>query len=190
MATSFKPILAAQFEASLRMLHDCIRQCPPEHWDSLIAKYPFWMVAYHTLCFVDLYLSPGEAVWQPRTGEGSGGVGGLHPLGWAELNDEYPSRRFSQAELLGYVEICRRMLGVVLGDNDGAASKEASRAQPETDESLEGPSGFSRLPFSRAELHLYNIRHIQHHTGQLSAFLRRVGVDTKWARSGWGKEES
>ena len=47
------------------------------------------------------------------------------------------------------------------------------------------------LPFSRLELHLYNLRHIQHHTGQLSAYLRRVVPELaepkklRCVRSGW-----
>jgi hypothetical protein len=47
----------------------------------------------------------------------------------------------------------------------------------ETRESLERESGFRWLPFSRSELHVYNIRHVQHHTGQLSAYVRgRYGL--------------
>ena len=33
-------------------------------WDAPIAKYPFWMVAYHTLCYVDCYLSPDNAAFE------------------------------------------------------------------------------------------------------------------------------
>lgn len=171
MTDDIKPILAAQFEAALCMLRDCIERCPPEHWDGLIAKYPFWQVAYHTLCFVDFYLAPGDEAWEPRTGEG-----GFHPKGRADLDDEYPSRRFTRAELLAYLALCRAKLHEVLGE-----APSAGRAR----ESLEAPSGFPRLPFSRAELHLYNMRHIQHHTGQLGAYLRRAGVDTDWVKAGW-----
>jgi hypothetical protein len=75
------------------------------------------------------------------------------------------------------VEICRRKLVETLA--------------AETPESLAAPSGFSRLSFSRGELHLYNLRHIQHHTGALSAYLRRVDASLKdskavdWVRKGW-----
>ena len=164
MTDLYKMLTASQIDAALAMLNHCIDRCPDEHWDGLIAKYPFWMVAYHTLCFADLYLSPGEATFQPRKD--------LHPAGMAEFDEEYPSRKFTQQELLGYVETCRRKL------NDSLAT--------ETSESLAGPSGFARRKFTRAELHLYNLRHIQHHTGQLSAFLRRVGVDTDWISLGRG----
>jgi uncharacterized damage-inducible protein DinB len=57
----------------------------------------------------------------------------------------------------------------------------------ETAESLWGPSGFPGRPATRAELHVYNIRHVMHHAGQLSAFLRRVdaSIDPRWVGSGW-----
>jgi hypothetical protein len=51
--------------------------------------------------------------------------------------------------------------------------------------SLEAQSGFHWLPFNKLELQFYNIRHVQHHTGQLADRLRtaaNLGVD--WARSG------
>jgi hypothetical protein len=39
---------------------------------------------------------------------------------------------------------------------------------------FDAPSGFFWLPFSKLELQLYNIRHVQHHTGQLIDRLRTV----------------
>jgi len=162
MIDYFRKIITSQFEASLCMLNDCIEKCPAEHWDGKIASYAFWHVAYHTLCFVDYYLSANEEAFKPRE---------IHPKGMDELNEEFPSRRFEKDELIGYLAICRRkMIETVAG---------------ETAEMLERESGFSRLRFSRGELHLYNLRHVQHHTGQLSAYLRRVGVEAKWVGTGW-----
>jgi hypothetical protein len=76
-------MLAGQFEASLCMMNDRIRKCPPQHWDGKIARYAFWHVAYHTLCFVDLYLSPDEASFQFRD---------IHPQGWHETRPRNGSR--------------------------------------------------------------------------------------------------
>ncbi|MFO0839944.1 MAG: DinB family protein [Phycisphaerae bacterium] len=168
MLDLLRQLVLSQLEASVCMLDECIRKCPAQHWDSPIGKYPFWHVAYHTLCFIDVYLSPSDEAWQPRQG---GPGGGLHPLGRVELEEEYPSRRFEQCELLEYSALCRQKARDVLTS--------------ETRETLEGPSGFPWLAFSRAEAHVYNIRHIQHHAGQLSAFLRRQGVETHWVKSGW-----
>jgi hypothetical protein len=162
MMPDLPDLLRSQLLASLEMLGDCLAACPDRAWGEPVAKYPVWLVAYHTLCFADFYLSSSESAWRPSPD--------LHPRGIEELNDEYPSRTFTQHELLRYTEFCRR--------------KAVDSLASETPALLDGPSGFSRLPFSRAELHLYNLRHIQHHTGQLTAFLRRFGVDIRWAPRG------
>ncbi|MBC7834937.1 MAG: DinB family protein [Phycisphaerales bacterium] len=184
MVDHMKAVLRGQFEAALAMFNDCLVKCAPEEWDSAVAKYSFWQVAYHTLCFVDCYLSPGNDEFAKevarravaRTNDVS--LPDLHPLGMKELEDEYPSRRFTKDELFAYVTICRQRIETVLGDGP----------ESEGGDSLQGPSGFGWLPFSRAELHLYNIRHVQHHTGQLSAVLRRAGAgggEPRWVKSGW-----
>ena len=49
---------------------------------------------------------------------------------------------------------------------------------------LEDSSGFSWLPFNKFELQLYNIRHLQHHTGQLIERLRSgAGIGMGWVGS-------
>lgn len=163
MLDLYKQSVIGQFEAALCMLNNCLERCPSEHWDGKVAKYTFWQVAYHTLCYIDCYLAPSNDAWQPHPT--------LHPLGRTELEEEYPSRRFTQEELLHYVKLCREKIITAIA--------------AESAETLKGPSGFSHLSIPRAELHLYNLRHVQHHTGQLTAFLRRVGVDTFWVKKGW-----
>jgi uncharacterized damage-inducible protein DinB len=163
MHNNFARALLGQFEASLAMLDRCVRGCPPEHWDALIAKYPYWLVAYHTLYCTEGYLAPTEHDWQPHPR--------FHPGGRSDIDDEYPSRRFTQCVLRAYAQ---HVLALA-----------RSALSAETDSSLAGPSGFSRLTFSRAELHLYNLRHVQHHTGQLGAFLHRNRVSAPWVKTGW-----
>lgn len=168
MADHLKTILTGQFEASLSMLHQCVQYCPPEHWEGKIANQTFRTIAYHTLFFVDYYLAPNEDAFQMRE---------LHERGGDERIDGKSSPGLSRQDTLGYVQVC--------------SSKLLETMASETAASLEGPSGFSWLPMSRGELHVYNIRHIQHHTGQMSAYLRRVGahlkdaVPLRWIRTGW-----
>src|SRR5207302_1982808 len=51
---------------------------------------------------------------------------------------------------------------------------------------LAGSSGFHWRKCSRAELHVYNIRHIQHHAAQLSLRLRLdADVDIPWVGQAW-----
>jgi hypothetical protein len=159
-----KTILTGQFEASLCMLKECVQKCPHEHWEGKIANDTFRQVAYHTLFFVDLYLSPNEEAFKLRD---------LHHRGGDERSSSYPSTGLTKDETLSYVAICRQ--------------KALETLACETAESLQRASGFQRLPFSRGELHLYNLRHVQHHTGQLSAYLRRIVEDGErwWVKSGW-----
>ncbi len=156
----YRSAVLCQGLASLAMLKDCLAKCPDEHWDGVVGTYPFWMVAYHTLCYADCYCARTNEAWKPSAK--------FHPKGRAELSEEFPSRRFERAELLAYLAKCRTILRTSLAG--------------ETPKSLAGPSGFSWLQMPRAELYLYNVRHVQHHTGQLTAFLRRVGVQTSWSK--------
>ena len=162
-----KQILAGQFEAALCMLNQCLAHCPPDHWEGKIANSTFRQVAYHTLFFVDFYLSPTEQQFKLRD---------LHERGGDELQPA-PTAGLPKDETLEYVALCREKLHEALAR--------------ETAESLEGPSGFAYRRFSRGELYIYNLRHVQHHTGQLSAYLRRVDAalaDHKalpWIGSGW-----
>jgi uncharacterized damage-inducible protein DinB len=164
MLEQFKSIVSTQFEAALCMLDDCLRKCPEGAWDAPVAKYPFWEVAYHALIFVDLYLDRSKETFAFRD---------IHPGGWGEWMDEHPSRRFERQELLDYIQVCRRKAYDVMAG--------------ETEASLAEQTGFDWLKFSRAELHLYNLRHLQHHTGQLGACLRKLGagVDPRWIGRGW-----
>ncbi len=162
-----KAILTGQFEASLCMLGQCIETCAPEHWEGKIANATVRQIAYHTLFFVDLYLSPSEQAFKLRD---------LHHRGDERSNTGWRTG-LARDETLSYLTICRQ--------------KALETLASETPESLERESGFSWLPFSRGELHLYNIRHVQHHTGQLSAYLRRIDETLKdaesldWVTTGW-----
>ena len=167
MLELYKQIVIGQFEAALAMLNQCIAACPEEHWEGKIANGTFRWVAYHTLFFVDVYLSPSEKAFQLRD---------LHERGGNELGED-ATPGLSKQETLAYIPICRQKM------LDALAA--------ETAETLAGPSGFPYRKFPRAELHIYNIRHIQHHTGQLSAFLRRVDTNLSnpralpWIGTGW-----
>lgn len=158
----FKSLVLSQFEASLDMMAHAVQRCPAKHWEGIIGKYPFWQVAYHALCFVDLYTAPSNEAWRPHPE--------LHPKGLAELQKEYPSRSFAKAEILAYIELC----------NDKVRASLAA----ETPKSFARPSGFSWVPVTRAELPIYSLRHLQHHVGQLTAYLRRAKVGTRWGYAG------
>ena len=94
-----KTVLTGQFEASLCMLNECVRKCPQEHWEGKIANDTFRQVAYHTLFFVDLYLSPNEAAFTLRD---------LHHRGGDERLSTVPSTGLTKEETLDYLALCRQ----------------------------------------------------------------------------------
>jgi hypothetical protein len=159
-----KTILTGQFEAALCMLNECVQKCPPEHWEGKIANDTVRQVVYHTLFYVDFYFSPSEQAFNLRE---------IHHRGGDDRSEAGPSKGLSKEETLSYLAICRE--------------KALETLACETAESLQGPSGFSWVPFSRGELHLQSLRHVQHHTGQLSAYLRRIVEDGErwWVKTGW-----
>lgn len=170
MLDVYKQSVLVQFEAALWMLHDCIQKCPDDRWSgptSIIGKYEFWHVAHHTLACADYYLSRNKESFEllPQ----------FYPAGQEDFENEYVSRLMTKDELNDFVSHCLAKL------------RESINA--ETEESLRGPNGFSKR-FPRSELYLYNMRHVMHHEGQLSAFLRRAGQDPKWGYTGWPDAEA
>ncbi len=159
---TYKTVALSQFEASLSMLEECIRVCPAIKWKSRVGKYAFWHVAYHTLYCTDGYAARCADAFRPHPRFMPGGI--------TDMTDEYPSREMTRKELVAYTALVRRRV------------RQAIRR--ETTATLSGPAGFPWLAFTRAELHLYSMRHVQHHAGQLAALLRRARVATAWAREG------
>ncbi len=71
---------------------------------------------------------------------------------------------YSKEDILEYLEVCRKAVKERVASLD-----------------LEAASGFHWLPFNKLELQFYNIRHIQHHAGQLIDRLRNHdGIGVGW----------
>ena len=156
-------IVVAQLRAALAMLRSTIEACPQELWNRETDYNRFWALAYHALYHAHLYLYPSEAAFVPweRKVQGKEGFGRTHLGDWAELT---PDDTYAKADVLAY---CDHIDGLV-------ATLVASAP-------FDAPSGFPRLAFTRGEAHLSNLRHIQHHAGQLSERLRQAAdVGTEW----------
>ena len=150
MIDYIRPLLAGQYGAALQMLTDCVATCPADQWAAVMAKRSFRSVAYHTMFITEEYLAPVGFPFAPRD---------LHDR--ADGQRSSWSERLSQAETLAYAADVRRRVAAALA--------------AETDASIQGASGCSwHERLTRGEMHVYNIRHVQHHAGQLAAHLRRV----------------
>jgi hypothetical protein len=145
------------------MLGQAIEVCPEDLWLASDYRNRSWHIAYHAVFYTHFYVQDSQAdfrAWAKHQADSQ----------YLGPPNEGPAlvRPYSRAEVLEYHKLC-------------CAEVEARVPRLE----LSAPSGFYWLPFNKMELQLYNIRHLQHHTGQLADRLRavaRVGID--WVRSG------
>lgn len=165
-------LLRHQYEAALCVLDKCIAACPDPSWNAPVANLKFCQVAFHTLFFTDYYLGKDhEAIKQQA----------FHLArpaffrDYEEMQPRVPVLLYERDDVVEYLAFCR--------------GKAQETLAGETAGVLNAPCGFPRKTFSRAELHVYNLRHIQHHAAQLSLRLRLdVGVDIPWIGSGWSDD--
>ncbi|MFZ0963400.1 MAG: DinB family protein [Terriglobia bacterium] len=159
--TNLREILARQFRASLAMLREAVLKCPESLW--LAPEYPnkFWHIAYHVLYCTHVYLQNSEkesTPWKKHRQD----YQWLVPLPWPPHDRPKIGTPYTKEEILEYLQICREEIDVRVPCLD-----------------FNAPSGFSWLPFGKLELQLYNLRHLQHHTGQLVDRLRtaaQIGI--------------
>jgi hypothetical protein len=156
-------ILGKQYRASIAMLREAVTKCPESLW--LAPDYPnkFWHIAYHALFYTHLYLHDSEKefrAWQKHRQN----YQFLGALPWPPHDRPKIETPYSKEGILEYLQVCR---------------DEIDARVPSLD--VNSPSGFHWLPFSKLELQLYNIRHLQHHTGQLIDRLRTVAqIGVAW----------
>ena len=152
-----KAAFISQYRAGLKMLANAIEKCPDDLWDNQAYGNSYWRIAYHALFYTAFYLSENSGSFDPW---GKHSVN-YHVLGAADDNGNVIiiDHVYSKEELLAYAQ---------------AISDEVDEAVNITNGGDE--SGFDWIPMDKFELHLYNIRHSQHHTGQLTERLHQNGI--------------
>lgn len=161
-------MLWRQFGAAIDMFGNALRNCPDELWEKpLWADQPdqwvaagfstFWYLGYHTLFWLDLYLTGAEEGFAPP-----------EPFDLVEMEaNEVLPRTYTRAELLDYWACCRQRCQETL---DALAPEQAGRL-----------CKFAWGEVTFAELQLYNLRHVQEHATQLSLFLgQQAGKSAAW----------
>src|SRR3954469_14699415 len=109
MAIIDKEMLWRQFGAAIDSLGNVLRDCPGELWEMplwddqpnqwVAAGFStFWYLGYHTLFWLDLYLTGAEEGFAPPA-----------PFDLVEMDSgEVLPRTYTREELLGYLDYCRR----------------------------------------------------------------------------------
>ena len=153
-----KECLWGQFGASIDMLENAISLCPMKYWDT---EKKFWYHAYHCLFFLDYYLTMEPADFSPPP-----------PFSKSEFGEGMPERVYTPNELLILLQLCRRKCQRLMAGLD--EEKLNSRWINVT----------GKMNYSVLEILLYNMRHVQHHTGQLNLILRQeINQAPQWIRS-------
>lgn len=153
--------MSEQYGAALMMLENIITSCQTELWEDAKSEPIISQVAYHTLFFIDFYLSKDSEERESFQGKLGADYMGERTDGmeWEKI--------YSKKELLDY-----------LGDIRQKANTRFTNLTLEEvqDESLfhwHGSSVLSSL--------LYNLRHIMLHVGALHVRLNLVGKKPmKW----------
>lgn len=164
MDEAIRTSLLRQFRAALAMLDQAIELCPDELWMASEYRNRFWHVAYHAVFYTHFYMQPSEAEahrW-PKHIADSQFLGA--PQEAAPAIEPY-----SKTEVQEFLAVCR---------NEVEKQLPTGR--------LEDPSGFYWLKFNKLELQLYNLRHLEHHVGQLAERLRtaaNIGLNWVGTRS-------
>lgn len=154
-----KEIIWQQFGAAIDMLRNAITSCPDKLWDN---GSLFWYNAYHTLFFLDYYMSDEPTKFHPHA-----------PFTLSEMDPtgKMPDRTYTKQELLDYLGHCR--------------NKCRDRVLFLTDESSFAPVTTYNKVYPIIEVILFNTRHVQHHTAQLNLLIRQFGEEPpKWVSRG------
>jgi hypothetical protein len=164
MDNTLKTSLCQQFGAAIDYLVETVKSCPDALWLAALWQTPdapperaqFWYVTYHTLFWLDLYLTGAEEGFLPP-----------EPFSLIEQygHDPMPERAYSKDELLAYLQGCRQRC---------AATIDAL-----TDAALERRCVFGWGECSFHELLIYNLRHVHGHAAQLNMLLGQHGIVTR-----------
>lgn len=158
MKISNKEMLWRQFDTAIGSLDKALQDCPDTLWeqqlwddepDQWAAKgfSSFWYLSYHTLFWLDLYLTGTEEGFIPPA-----------PFDLVEMADgEVLPRVYTREELLHYLNNCRQKCQQTIEElTEEQANRMCSFA-------------WGEVPF--AELLLYTMRHVVEHAAQLNMFI-------------------
>lgn len=173
MGNAFRECLWKNFGAAIDMLKEAIRLCPEALWQQ---EKRFYYLSYHTLIFLDFYLSNPVKSFTPLLGYT---IADSDKLPAEAVDDVLPDQFYSQQELLAYLAAIRdKCKQQVL-----LATDEQLLQRWITDNEIELHDLCPAIVknYTRLEIWFYNLRHVQHHTAQLNVILRqKANLSADW----------
>lgn len=166
MDNYWQTVIGRQFAAAIQMIRLAIKACPNDLWDDRTDGSPFWHLAYHALFYTDFYLSENDKVFKPKEyhrDEANSLPGDYKEFGGIVTT---PEKAFARDQLLDYTDHC--------------LSKCQEIFKKLTNKKALERCGFWWYELNVGEFLINNLRHAQHHAGQLTLLLRRradIGID-------------
>jgi hypothetical protein len=158
MTNQLQESLWRQFGASIDMLTNVILNCPDNYFST---NKRFYYLAYHSVLLLDYYLSIPPTDFRP-----------ILPFTIKEkdqrppdsIGDMIPDMIFTKQELLDYLHRARvKCKQLIEGlTEDTILNTRFTEGEQEGD-----------MDYSILEILLYNLRHTQHHIGQLNLIIRQ-----------------
>lgn len=150
MEQNVKNLIWNQFGAAIDTLGKAIDHCPEEHWEDDTEYHQIWYMAFHTIFWLDYYLTLPPKEFTPPV-----------PFTMSEMDPAgiIPDPAYRKEQLKTYLAYCRKKthsLIMNLTEEQGSHLCKTSRAE---------------IPFE--EMLLYVMRHTQHHAAQINLLLRQ-----------------
>ncbi|MHC5081019.1 MAG: DinB family protein [Planctomycetota bacterium] len=166
MGNEWQTAIGRQFEAAVQMIRQAVAECPESLWDDRTGGSPFWHLAYHALFYTDFYLSDDEKSF--RAMDFHDDKANFLPGDYGEFAGivTTPEKTYTRGQLQDYADHCLK--------------KCHETFEKLTDERALERCGFWWYELNVGEFLLNNLRHAQHHAGQLSFMLRRdadIGIE-------------
>jgi hypothetical protein len=169
MIEHLRKVLWNQFGASIDMLRNIIALWPDQYW---ILESKVYCLSYHTFLFLDYYLTIPPTNFTaplPFTMITPDKIAGY------AIDDLLPGRLYTKNELLDCLQSCRQKCKSVIFSLTEKTLEQRWIDRPDD------IVGSSTLKYSVFEILLYNLKHVQHHVGQLNLLLRQeTGKAAGW----------
>jgi hypothetical protein len=167
MINKIQESLWRQFGASIDMLINVISNCPDNYFTT---NKRFYYLAYHSVVFLDYYLSIPPKDFSPILTFTMKDKDQRPP---ESIGDMIPDKIYSRQELIDYLKHSRMKYKKLIG----SLTNEEKLNIRFTEGNQEGDMDYPIL-----EILLYNLRHTQHHIGQLYLIMRQdLNKHMEWA---------
>ncbi|MCX6121258.1 MAG: hypothetical protein NTX44_06525 [Ignavibacteriales bacterium] len=152
-----KKSYSRQIGAAFKMLEHVIDNANDTTWTAKISNVPFWQICYHVLWFTDFYFHADEATFRPQSFD----MKGIHnysvyPDSQMIEDQKHP---ISKSNMKAYCTYVRQKANQFIQNINVTY--------------FTTPSPFEWHGFPKIDLVDYNLRHLQHHVGQLDIVTRR-----------------